>query len=189
MKAGARGISLLYASGDEGANCKRSKYVPEGPGSSPYVLAVGGTTPAAGYPSPGSEEGVGLSSGGFSSYWAMPDWQKSAVATYLSTASGLPPTKVGYNTSNRAYPDISAQATDFCVTPFGCSIAGTSCATPTASGVFALPTTCACRRASRRSVSSTPLSMRTPMPSLTSRRAPRPAASRLGWPTAEGGTP
>ena len=31
MKAGARGISLLYASGDEGSNCKSGKLVPEGP--------------------------------------------------------------------------------------------------------------------------------------------------------------
>ena len=30
--------------------------MPEGPGSSPYVTAVGGTTPARGFPSPGSEE-------------------------------------------------------------------------------------------------------------------------------------
>ena len=39
QKAGARGISLLYAAGDEGANCKGDKFVPEGPGSSPYVTA------------------------------------------------------------------------------------------------------------------------------------------------------
>ena len=47
MKAGARGISLLYASGDEGSNCKGGKFVPEGPGSSPYVTAVGGTMPTS----------------------------------------------------------------------------------------------------------------------------------------------
>merc|ERR1711959_584197 len=62
QKAGARGISLLYAAGDEGANCKGDKYVPEGPGSSPYVTAVGGSSPAGGFPSPGSESAVGLSS-------------------------------------------------------------------------------------------------------------------------------
>ena len=33
QKAGARGISLLYAAGDEGANCKGDKFVPETPGS------------------------------------------------------------------------------------------------------------------------------------------------------------
>merc|ERR1711965_791379 len=60
QKAGARGISLLYAAGDEGANCEGGKFVPEGPGSSPYVTAVGGTQPATGFPSPGSEEAIGL---------------------------------------------------------------------------------------------------------------------------------
>merc|ERR1712232_205502 len=105
QKAGARGISLLYAAGDEGANCKGGKFVPEGPGSSPYVTAVGGTAPASSYPAPGSETAIGLSSGGFSSYWPMPDYQKDAVATYLKQ-QGLPPASRGYNTSGRAYPDI-----------------------------------------------------------------------------------
>jgi tripeptidyl-peptidase-1 len=137
MKAGARGISLLYASGDEGANCKSGKYVPETPSSSPWVTAVGGTAPASGFPAPGSETAIGLSSGGFSDYFAMPDYQKSAVQAYLSK-SGLPSTsKYGVNVSGRAYPDIAAQATNFCVPPFGCGIAGTSCATPTASGIIA----------------------------------------------------
>ena len=138
MKAGARGISLLYASGDEGANCKRGKFVPETPGSSPFVTAVGGTKPASGYPDPGGEAAVYLSSGGFSNYWRMPDWQQAAVHNYLTSGKDLPPPSVGYNVSGRAYPDISAQAANFCVTPFGCGVAGTSCASPTAAGVFAL---------------------------------------------------
>jgi len=138
MKAGARGISLLYASGDEGSNCKSGKFVPEGPGSSPYVTAVGGTAPTVGYPKPGSERAIGLSSGGFSSYWEQPSYQKSAVAAYLKSSAKLPPASRGYNTSGRAYPDISAQATDYCVTPFGCGVAGTSCATPASSGIFSL---------------------------------------------------
>jgi len=141
MKAGARGISLLYAAGDEGANCKGGKFVPEGPGSSPYVTAVGGTTAGPSYPSPGpdAEHAVGLSSGGFSSYWPMPSWQKASVATYLASGSDIPSaSERGYNASGRAYPDISAQATNFCVTPFGCGVAGTSCASPTSSGIFAL---------------------------------------------------
>eukprot|EP00928_Gymnodinium_smaydae_P072082 TRINITY_DN55502_c0_g1_i1.p1 TRINITY_DN55502_c0_g1~~TRINITY_DN55502_c0_g1_i1.p1 ORF type:complete len:578 (-),score=108.93 TRINITY_DN55502_c0_g1_i1:87-1820(-) len=139
QKAGVRGISLLYASGDEGANCKGSSYVPEGPGSSPYVTAVGGTKPGSKWPQPGSESAVGLSSGGFSNYWPMPDYQKDAVAEYLKQ-SGLPDKKVGYNVSGRAYPDISAQATNFFVwaglpQPY---VSGTSCASPTAAGVIAL---------------------------------------------------
>jgi tripeptidyl-peptidase-1 len=141
QKAGARGISLLYASGDEGANCKNGVFVPEGPGSSPYVTAVGGTQPASGWPAPGGETAVGLSSGGFSSYWEMPDWQKDAVAKYL-TESGLPDqSQRQYNTSGRAYPDIAAQASNFVVIDYGISlpgVAGTSCASPTAAGIFSL---------------------------------------------------
>merc|ERR1712048_806537 len=115
QKAGARGISLLYASGDEGSNCKSGVFVPEGPGSSPYVTSVGGTQPASGFPAPGSESAVGLSSGGFSNYWEMPDYQKDAVAAYLKK-DGLPDAgKRQYNISGRAYPDISAQASDFTV--------------------------------------------------------------------------
>jgi len=137
MKTGARGISLLYASGDEGANCVSGKYVPETPGSSPWVTAVGGTGPTTGYPAPGSETAIGLSSGGFSNYFDMPDYQKTVVATYLQQ-SGLPDiAKYGVNVSGRAYPDIAAQGEDFCVTPGGCGVAGTSCATPTASGIIA----------------------------------------------------
>ncbi|CAE7682935.1 tpp1 [Symbiodinium sp. CCMP2592] len=141
QKAGVRGISLLYASGDEGANCEGDVFVPEGPGSSPYVTAVGGTAPGKTWPKPGSEaeKAIGLSSGGFSSYWPMPDYQKDAVAAYLKN-EGLPPKSRGYNVSGRAYPDISAQATRFLVIaglPVP-GVSGTSCASPTAAGVIAL---------------------------------------------------
>lgn len=139
QKAGVRGISLLYAAGDEGANCKDNKFVPEGPGSSPYVTAVGGTTATSCWPTPKCETAIGLGSGGFSNYWPMPDYQKSAVAAYLKQ-SGLPPASRGYNTSGRAYPDIAAQASNFFVwagLPMP-GVAGTSCASPTAAGIFSL---------------------------------------------------
>jgi tripeptidyl-peptidase-1 len=141
QKAGVRGVSLLYAAGDEGANCEGRKFVPEGPGSSPYVTAVGGTMPTSSWPKPGadSEAAIGLSSGGFSNYWKMPSYQKDAVAAYLKQ-SGLPPLSRAYNISGRAYPDISAQATNFFVIsgfPLP-GVSGTSCASPTAAGIFSL---------------------------------------------------
>merc|ERR1712048_626041 len=89
QKAGARGISLLFASGDSGANCKNGKFTPNEPASSPYVTAVGGTQTADAWPNPGGEEAIPLRSGGFSNYWPMPDYQKDAVAKYLKQ-SGLP---------------------------------------------------------------------------------------------------
>merc|ERR1712166_152412 len=97
--------------------------------------AVGGTQPTSMFPAPGSESAIGLSSGGFSNYWATPSWQKDATAAYIKTN---PADSKVYNATGRGFPDISAQATNFCVTPFGCGIAGTSCASPTAAGIFGL---------------------------------------------------
>merc|ERR1711934_1184137 len=74
QKAGVRGISLLFASGDEGANCEGEKFAPETPGSSPWVTAVGGTGGQK-----AKEFGLPLSSGGFSNRWAQPTWQADAV--------------------------------------------------------------------------------------------------------------
>ena len=55
---------------------------------------------------------------------------------------GLPDKeKRGYNTSGRAVPDISAQATNFPVVaglPIPMPVAGTSCASPTAAAIFSL---------------------------------------------------
>ena len=61
-RLGNAAVSLLYAAGDEGANCKGdpNKFVPETPGSSPWVTSVGGTEGAT------NEQAIGLSSGGFS---------------------------------------------------------------------------------------------------------------------------
>jgi len=136
QKAGVRGITLLFASGDSGANCESGRFEPQWPSSSPYITAVGGS----GGSSP--EIAIGLSSGGFSDRWDMPSYQKDAVSEYLSSAKDLPDQKSsGYNTSGRAYPDIAAQGQDFTVVvdriPMP-GVAGTSCASPTASGVIAL---------------------------------------------------
>eukprot|EP00467_Chlorarachnion_reptans_P001335 CAMPEP_0114510390 /NCGR_PEP_ID=MMETSP0109-20121206/13761_1 /TAXON_ID=29199 /ORGANISM="Chlorarachnion reptans, Strain CCCM449" /LENGTH=553 /DNA_ID=CAMNT_0001689693 /DNA_START=25 /DNA_END=1686 /DNA_ORIENTATION=+ len=133
QKAGVRGISLLFASGDSGAGCAGDKFVPNWPAGSPYVTGVGGTT---GVP----ERAVGLASGGFCNRWPRQKWQEDAVQAYLNGAESIPDEKY-YNKSGRGFPDIGAQATDFLVvsnlipTP---GVAGTSCASPTASGVMAL---------------------------------------------------
>merc|ERR1711881_321933 len=93
QKAGVRGISLLFASGDsgvggafgcskdcdgysQGEKCLQAMW----PAASPYVTAVGGTKGS-------KEKGAGLSSGGFSYLWPTPDWQKDAVATFLADTS------------------------------------------------------------------------------------------------------
>ncbi|CAE7571203.1 SED2 [Symbiodinium natans] len=93
------------------------------------------------WPKPGTEaeKAIGLSSGGFSDYWPMPDYQKEAVSAYLKNED-LPSKSRRYNVTGRAYPDISAQATRFVVIaglPMP-GVSGTSCASPTAAGVIAL---------------------------------------------------
>lgn len=139
QKAGVRGISLLFASGDSGANCEGSRFKPQWPASSPWVTAVGGTAEAGNWPEPGGETAIGLSSGGFSDRWPTPSYQASRVQSYLNQP-GLPDRQYGYNVSGRGFPDISAQAENFFVItelpqP---GVAGTSCASPTASAVFSL---------------------------------------------------
>ena len=142
VKAGVRGISLLFAAGDSGAagdrgcaGAEHDHFVAQWPAGSPFVTAVGGTAGLI------SEEAASLSSGGFSSRYARPRWQEAVVTTYLSTAI-LPTT--GPNATalkwGRAFPDISAQAVDFMVVAFRLPspVAGTSCASPTAAGVIAL---------------------------------------------------
>ncbi|TFY57291.1 hypothetical protein EVJ58_g7105 [Rhodofomes roseus] len=89
---GARGVSILYASGDGGVsgnqasdNC--TEFVPVFPASCPYVTTVGATTEQP------TEIGASFSGGGFSNYFAQPAYQSAAVASYLSAlgsnSSGL----------------------------------------------------------------------------------------------------
>ena len=139
QKCGARGISLLFASGDSGAagdnGCHANDvFVPQWPSGSPFVTAVGGTSGSS------PEVTAGLSSGGFSNRWDRPSYQKNAVNDYLSGSTKLPDKK-HFNSTGRGFPDISAQAVNFVVVQFGIplpGVSGTSCASPTAAGIFGL---------------------------------------------------
>ena len=140
MKAGVRGISILFASGDSGAasdagTCVNDQFMPMWPAGSPYVTAVGGTS---GGKMP--ESAWSGSSGGYSNVFAAPDWQADVTAAYAAnTDSDMPPASY-FNATGRGFPDISAQAVQYPVVVHGLTtpVAGTSCATPCASGVFGL---------------------------------------------------
>merc|ERR1712066_1152313 len=148
MKAGAAGISILFASGDQGV-CGRSgcglfthaAFHPDFPAASPYITAVGGTDFAG--TSIGDETAWSDSGGGFSDNFDIPAYQKDAVATYkASPDADLPPQKL-WNNSGRGYPDISAlggQKAPYCVAADGFfqGVAGTSASSPVAAGIFAL---------------------------------------------------
>ncbi|KAI0927799.1 hypothetical protein AcW1_005225 [Taiwanofungus camphoratus] len=133
---GARGVSVLFASGDGGVSGSQSSsctnFVPTFPSGCPYLTSVGATQGS------GPETAADFSSGGFSNYWGVPDYQSSAVSSFLSnlgsTNSGL------YNSSGRGFPDVSAQGVSFIVAEDAefWLLDGTSCASPTFASVIAL---------------------------------------------------
>merc|ERR1711879_595614 len=97
MKAGARGISILFASGDQGV-CGRSgcglfthaRFHPDFPAASPYITAVGGTDFAGS--SIGDETAWRSGGGGFSDTFGQPDYQKTSVEEYLASKdANFPP--------------------------------------------------------------------------------------------------
>ncbi|KAJ7696455.1 family S53 protease [Mycena rosella] len=103
------------------------------PAGCPFLTAVGavhGTSP---------ETASTFSSGGFSNVFGIPDYQKDAVAGYLtalgSTNSGL------FNSSGgRGYPDVSAQGENFQIVSGGETqgVSGTSASSPLFASVIGL---------------------------------------------------
>ena len=142
MALGLRGVSIFASSGDGGSHWSFGRFqgwgaiprvlneigcqyqFPIFPSPSPYVVSVGGTDWRAGDSSqPTMWPGSG---GGFSWTFERPSHQDAAVSSYLQTTPGLPPS-TSFNSSNRAYPDISAVAVE-----------GTSQSSPTFAGIFTL---------------------------------------------------
>ncbi|KAH9068408.1 subtilisin-like protein [Lactarius deliciosus] len=130
MQLGARGVSVLIASGDYGVgkgDCMTDgnvRFRPTFPASCPWVTGVGGTL---GYP----ETAADFSGGGFSEYFKRPDYQDDAVTPFFEILGnqyhGL------YNASGRGFPDIAAQSYDIAIMLGGEyyeALDGTSCSTP-----------------------------------------------------------
>merc|ERR1719313_2548989 len=149
MKAGARGLSILFTSGDQGV-CGRTgcglfqhaRFHPDFPAASPYITAVGGTDFAqAGVI--GDEMVWSAGGGGFSDTFDQPAYQKQAVAAYkASPDADLPPAKL-WNNTGRGYPDVAALGglvNPYCVASSGMfqGVAGTSASSPVVAGIFAL---------------------------------------------------
>lgn len=141
---GARGISVLFSSGDAGvgsngtcfsnANSTKAMFIPEFPASCPWVTTVGATQ--------GFEPEVAVqrfgSGAGFSNYFGRPAYQTGAVEGYLEKIGDL---YAGlYNSSGRAYPDVAAQGNHDVIVWAGniTTIGGTSASSPTFAAVIAL---------------------------------------------------
>ncbi|KAJ7389715.1 polynucleotide 3'-phosphatase [Desmophyllum pertusum] len=139
QKAGVRGLTFLFASGDNGAGCKKQKFRPMYPSSSPYVTTVGGTA----FNDPftvSTEYAYGISGGGFSNIFPRPSYQTDVVKKYLKSGPNIPPASY-FNANGRGFPDISALCNHFWIVnnriPVP-GVMGTSASTPTVAGIISL---------------------------------------------------
>lgn len=141
---GARGISVLFSSGDSGVGANgtcfsntdptKEMFIPAFPASCPWVTAVGGTQ---GFEPETAVSRFG-SGAGFSNYFGMPSYQVGAVEGYLDKIGDL---YVGlYNRSGRGYPDVAAQGNHDVIVWAGnvTTIGGTSASSPAFAAVIAL---------------------------------------------------
>jgi len=166
-KIGLRGVSILSASGDSGANgrtdpyCSENHLNPPFPGASPFITAVGATmiTDASGQanlPNPppgcagqncasgGDEVAVNFnqarfaSGGGFSDVAARPTYQDTAVMKYLKSGVALPPASY-YNGNGRGFPDVAALGSAILIYDGAIdTVGGTSASCPIWAGIIAL---------------------------------------------------
>ncbi|KAK4495689.1 hypothetical protein PRZ48_012957 [Zasmidium cellare] len=147
MKLGLQGVTIMYASGDYGvgsfpgddsdSGClgdAQNVYNPQYP-TCPYVLSVGATRLYPNQTVRDKESAMQAyeigptfnSAGGFSNYFPVPSYQKSAISTYFSShdPTNLPYYTAGpqgqnigvnggvYNRAGRGLPDVSANGARF----------------------------------------------------------------------------
>ncbi|KAK6523176.1 hypothetical protein TWF694_006071 [Orbilia ellipsospora] len=136
---GARGVSVMFSSGDSGpgSDCEingKAAFIPTFPATCPFVTSVGGTVGVS------PEQAVDFSSGGFSNYFARPDYQNAAVSNYLATQSDPKAFAPYFNATGRGFPDISAQGSRFHVMIGGSDqlVSGTSASSPAFAAVIGL---------------------------------------------------
>lgn len=168
LKISLRGTTLLAASGDAGApgrtneGCDSERPInPVFPGSSPYVLSIGGTAvnvdgSQMNYTSPICQNNSCITSshefsisfdkvgwtagGGFDLYGNQtPTWQQEAVTGYLESGVTLPDSS-NFNKYGRAYPDLSAigHSCPTYINGMLGGVDGTSCSTPVVAGLIAI---------------------------------------------------
>lgn len=140
MKAGSRGISVFFSSGDDGvgggeSSCS-SSYVPTWPASCPYITSVGGTE----FDSTGREVVANFAQytnnqitspgGGYSDHFSAPDYNTAVTSAYANSLSG---TQQSYfNKGGRGYPDISLVSVKYQIVVNGgnSQVVGTSASSP-----------------------------------------------------------
>jgi tripeptidyl-peptidase I len=139
MALGARGISVLFASGDGGvrgghddsSQCTNNTFIPVFPASCPFVTSIGSTLGVQ------PERAINFTGGGFSNVFSRPAYQDKAVASFLST---IPSNFAGvFNRTGRGYPDASFQGWNFEIVVGGDTglVGGTSASSPGTASVIA----------------------------------------------------
>eukprot|EP01041_Mallomonas_annulata_P004174 gene4174-8296_t len=147
MKLGIMGVSIMVASGDDGAigylhTSNGCAYDPSFPATSPYVTAVGATMgletgSTTEVVCDGKNGGVITSGGGFSNYTA-PAFQVDAINGYFAQVSPQPVS--GYSRTGRGIPDVSL-AGKYYETVIGSGtylVSGTSASSPAFAGMVSL---------------------------------------------------
>mmetsp|Transcript_11356 Transcript_11356/g.11000 ORF Transcript_11356/g.11000 Transcript_11356/m.11000 type:complete len:938 (+) Transcript_11356:160-2973(+) len=159
-KLGVMGVTIVAASGDDGANSRDFRtggagscgYVAIFPACSPYVTAVGATQgventatgafDASEIVASSRTKGSITSGGGFSNFHMRSDnasFQDAAVSGYFAKVAGTvnDPT-MGYNTQGRGYPDVTAAGTSYRVIIGGKRylLSGTSASSPFMAGLI-----------------------------------------------------
>ena len=147
---GARGVTFLSSSGDDGVGengqCitndgrNTSSFLPTFPGGCPFITSVGATKNIAPEVAAFDPRNGFASGGGFSNYFTRPEYQNigNAINNYIDKLEGH--FDGLYNENGRAYPDIAAQGENY-VTIWNGTVAlldGTSASAPTAAAILAL---------------------------------------------------
>lgn len=140
---GARGISVIFSSGDSGVGADGTCYsntdnstmfIPAFPAGCPWVTAVGATE--------AFEPEVAVkrfgSGAGFSNYFGAPKYQSATLKKYIASLNGLYDGL--YNKSGRGYPDVAAQGNHDAIAWNGIlrTVGGTSASSPAFAGVISL---------------------------------------------------
>lgn len=123
---GARGTTVLFASGDNGIGAdgycvsndgkNTSTFLPNFPSTCPYVTSVGGTykvNPEVAVFRNRTGRAIYTAGGGFSNYFSRPKYQDAWVPKYISDVVDPLGYDGQYNPAGRGYPDIAAQALNY----------------------------------------------------------------------------
>ncbi|EEP77225.1 hypothetical protein UREG_02074 [Uncinocarpus reesii 1704] len=139
-RLGARGVSVIFSSGDTGvaSACQTNdgknttRFLPIFPAACPFVTSVGATTNI------NPERAIYFSSGGFSDRYRRPFYQEHAVSHYLHRELG-DRWKGLYNPRGRGFPDVAAQGYKFAVVDHDkiLGVSGTSASAPAFAAIVA----------------------------------------------------